>query len=211
MHSLVGTIGIAAQLVSGVLKLPVAKVLDIWGRAEGYIFMLTLTVIGTLSRIVITAECDFSDFLILGLILMAACDGVKTYAGAQVFYWVGYSGMSYTLQVFMADTSSLKNRAYVFAFSTAPYIGTTFAGPAIAQAFYDHSNWRWGHGVWAILLPVVSLPYIYIIYKNQSEARKKGIIPARESSGRSLVENIKFYFWEFDGMYPQYWILEYIY
>ena len=64
---------------------------------------------------------------------MAACDGVKMYAGAQVFYWVGYSGMSYTLQVFMADTSSLKNRAYVFAFSTAPYIGTTFAGPAIAQ------------------------------------------------------------------------------
>lgn len=46
MHSLVGTISIVSSIVSGVLKLPVAKLLDLWGRAEGYIFMLTLTVIG---------------------------------------------------------------------------------------------------------------------------------------------------------------------
>ncbi|CAL3963207.1 unnamed protein product [Diplocarpon coronariae] len=36
------------------------------------------------------------------------------------------SGMAYVRDVFMADTSSLKNRALVFAFSTTPYIATPF-------------------------------------------------------------------------------------
>ena len=54
--------------------------------------------------------------------MMAACKNVETYAAAQVFYWVGFNGMAYVLDVFMADTSSLKNRALVFAFSTTPYM-----------------------------------------------------------------------------------------
>lgn len=48
LHSLVGSIGTASSIISGVLKLPVAKMLDLWGRAEGYIFMMGLTTIGTL-------------------------------------------------------------------------------------------------------------------------------------------------------------------
>jgi hypothetical protein len=32
--------------------------------------------------------------------------------------------MTYVMDVFMADTSSLKNRALVFAFATTPYIGS---------------------------------------------------------------------------------------
>lgn len=134
---------------------------------------------------------------------MAACDGVKVYAAAQVFYWVGFSGISYTLQVFMADTSSLKNRAYVFAFSTAPYIATTFAGPATAQAFYEHSTWRWGHGVWAIVLPIVSLPFVWIVFRNQKAGKRSGVIPPRAISGRSFLQAVAYYFWEFDGTLPR--------
>lgn len=50
--------------MSGVLKLPIAKLLDLWGRAEGFAFM---TLIGT-----------------IGLLLMAVCRNVETYAVAQV-------------------------------------------------------------------------------------------------------------------------------
>jgi MFS family permease len=129
--------------------------------------------------------------------MMAGCNNVSVYAGAQVFYWVGYDGMSYTLDVFLADTSSIKNRALVFAFSTTPYIATTFAGPALAQDFYQHSTWRWGHGVWAIILPVFCVPFLVVVFRNQSKAKAAGLIK-KDESGRSLQEKLVEYFWEFD-------------
>jgi hypothetical protein len=48
MHSLVSTIAIVSNLVGGALKLPIAKLLDMWGRAEGFALMLAFTVIGAL-------------------------------------------------------------------------------------------------------------------------------------------------------------------
>jgi MFS family permease len=140
----------------------------------------------------------------IGLIMMSACTNVQTYAGAQVFYWVGFNGMSYVLNVFMADTSSLRNRALVFAFSITPYIGTTFAGPALAQEFYTKSSWRWGHGVWTIFTPLVCLPFFAIVIHNQRKAAVIGLAksgaeraPAHEGS-RSLIQSISYWLWEFD-------------
>lgn len=63
-HSLIPTIGIVASILSGVLKLPISKVIDAWGRPQG------------LAAVVVLAT--------IGLILMAACTNIKTYAAAQV-------------------------------------------------------------------------------------------------------------------------------
>ncbi|OWP05665.1 hypothetical protein B2J93_1714 [Marssonina coronariae] len=46
------------------------------------------------------------------------------------------SGMAYVRDVFMADTSSLKNRALVFAFSTTPFIATPFIGLVLIIAAF---------------------------------------------------------------------------
>lgn len=46
MHSLVSITAIVSNIVGGVLKLPIAKLLDLWGRSEGFALMLTFTVIG---------------------------------------------------------------------------------------------------------------------------------------------------------------------
>lgn len=45
--SLTATTGIVSQLVAGVIKLPVAKLMDVWGRPQGYLLMLLCAVIGT--------------------------------------------------------------------------------------------------------------------------------------------------------------------
>jgi MFS family permease len=134
--------------------------------------------------------------------MMAACNNVTTYAAAQVFYWVGFNGMAYVLDVFMADTSSLKNRALVFAFSQTPYIVTTFAGPRGAQSFLETSGWRWGFGVFCIVTPVIAMPILAVLWKNQRKAIREGLL-VRKRSGRTLSQNITFYFWEFDGNNPQ--------
>lgn len=70
-HSLTATTSIMSSLIGGLFQLPLAKVLDIWGRPQGYALM-TL-------------------FLTIGLAMMAGCNNVQTYAAAQVFYRVGYA------------------------------------------------------------------------------------------------------------------------
>jgi len=131
---------------------------------------------------------------------MAACDNVQTYAAAQVFYWVGYDGISYVLDVFIADTSKLENRALMFAFSTSPFIATTFAGPAAAQSFLRTSGWRWGYGVFAIVTPAMCVPFLFIFWHNQRVARKQGVlVHKREASGRTALQSLRHYLLEFDG------------
>ena len=81
--------------------------------------------------------------LTIGLIMMAGCNSVETYAAAQVFYWLGYNGMDYTLSIFVADTSSLKNRGFTFAYIASPYIITTWIGGPLATEFLDGPGFRW--------------------------------------------------------------------
>ncbi len=105
--------------------------------------------------------------------------------------------MTYVLDVFLADTSILKNRAYVFAFSFCPYIVTTFIGPRAAQSFLETSGWPWGYGVFCIVTPVITIPLLSVMWLNQRRAIREGIL-VKEQSGRTLVQSIGYYFWEFD-------------
>lgn len=68
-HGLTATTSVFSNLIGGLVKLPLAKVLDIWGRPQGFALMVS--------------------FLVVGLVMMAACQNVETYAAAQVFYWIG--------------------------------------------------------------------------------------------------------------------------
>ncbi|KAG9243614.1 siderophore iron transporter-like protein [Calycina marina] len=174
---LTGTTSILSGVIGGVVKLPTAKFVDLVGRAEGFALM--------------------TFFATIGLIMMAACKNVETYAAAQVFYWVGFNGMAYVLDVFMADTSSLKNRALVFGFSTTPYIVTTFAGPRAAESFLKTSGWRWAYGTFTIVTPVIALPIMCLLWFNQRKAAERGLL-IKEKSPRTPIQSISFYFWEFD-------------
>lgn len=105
--------------------------------------------------------------------------------------------MMYVLDVFMADTSSLRNRALVFAFSTTPYIATTWIGPPAAESFLKTSGWPWGFGTFAIITPLICIPILTLLWSNQSKAKKAGLIK-RIDSGRTWTESTSYYFWEFD-------------
>lgn len=63
-HSLLTVIYIVANSMSAAIYIPLAKMLDLWGRAEGFLLMVA-----------------FAD---LGLILMASCSGLSTFCAAQV-------------------------------------------------------------------------------------------------------------------------------
>jgi hypothetical protein len=71
--------------ISGVLKLPIAKTLNIWGRAEGFFVFV----------------CVY----ILGMIILASSNGPKSYAAGYVIYWIGYYAIYLIMDIFVADTS----------------------------------------------------------------------------------------------------------
>lgn len=173
-----GITDIVANLIGGVSKLPLAKFINLFGRPHGFF---------------ICVVC-----VLLSLIMMGVCQNVQTYAAAQVFYWTGMNGMDYVLDIFIADTSDLRNCAIWLAFTSTPYIVNTFAGPELGQRFLDDSTWRWGYSAFTIITPFMCIPFWLIFYLMSRRAKQQGVV-VKEKSGRTFLEFIKHYCIEFDG------------
>ena len=69
LHSLTAATGIVSSIVGGLFKIPLAKLLDTWGRPQGLLVSLFLWLIG--------------------FVMMSGCKNVETYAAAQVFSSTG--------------------------------------------------------------------------------------------------------------------------
>lgn len=63
-HSLLTVINIVAYAMTAAVYIPMAKMLDVWGRAEGFLLMV--------------------GFSTLGLILMATAKNLASFCAAQV-------------------------------------------------------------------------------------------------------------------------------
>ncbi|KAI8211828.1 Siderophore iron transporter mirB [Colletotrichum sp. SAR 10_86] len=176
-HSLLPVIDIVSSAMTASVYIPLAKILDLWGRAEGFLLMVI--------------------FATLGMILLAGSQNLATYCAATVFWQLGWSGLTYSIDVITADSTNLKNRGLAFAFTSSPYIITAFAGPKSAEGFLDNVNWRWGFGCFSIVLPVVAAPLYGILKWNIHKAKKRGVL-VREPSGRSFLQNIWWALVEFD-------------
>lgn len=177
----ISTANILYSIIGGVIKLPIAKTINIWGRAEGYLV--------------------FIGVYVLGLIILAACNSPNSYAAGYVLYWIGYDAIYLILQIFVADTSGLRNRAFAFAFASTPFICTAFTGPLAGQSFLNTSSWRWAYGAFAIIQPFVFAPLAIVFKFYQRKAEKMGLYK-REPSGRTVFQSIIHYIHEFDGKFP---------
>ncbi|RWA14690.1 hypothetical protein EKO27_g473 [Xylaria grammica] len=140
-HGLLATTSIVATIVSGVFALPIAKVIDIWGRCEGFVIM--------------------------------------TYAAAHTIYWAGHIGMSYVINIMLADMTTLKNRLILFGINSTPTIATVFAGSKIADLFYNKVSWRWAFGAFIIIMVAVCIPVAAVFIWSKRKALKQSLIVPR--------------------------------
>ncbi|OKO98620.1 Siderophore iron transporter mirC [Penicillium subrubescens] len=162
-----------------VIKPPMAKVADVFGRFEAF--------------------CVSILIYILGYIQMAASTNVQTYASAQIFYSAGSTGLQILQQVFIADSSDLLNRAFLTLLPEFPFLVTVWLGPTIADAVLRSSSWRWGYGMWAIILPAAFLPLALSLLLNQRKAQRLNLIkPSRHKRKQSFFGVVKRTWYDLD-------------
>lgn len=178
-HSLTPTVGILSTVIGGVTNLTLAKILDVFGRPQGYLVCIFLA----------TA----------GLVMMAACNNVEAYAAAQVFYTVGNNGLQYSLSVFVADTSSLRNRGLMQAFAGSPNLITGWLAGPISSAYLKGAGWRWCFGTFTILVPAITFPLFGLLLYHYYKAKRQGLVPKRESQ-RTGWQSFFYYCREFDAV-----------
>lgn len=178
---LVTVISTVSSVLSAALLLPIARMLNVWDRGHGFALMAAIAT--------------------LGLILSAATTNIYMYAAAQVFYNVGFIGLIFSVDVLTLDTSKLRDRGLAYAFTSSPYIITAFAGPKAAEHFND-TDWRWGYGTFAIVLPLVCVPLYCTLVYNKRKARAAGNLqPASEQDHRTPLQWITWFVMEFDREY----------
>lgn len=178
-HSLTALTGVISSLIAGLWKLPYAKIMNIWGRPQ--------------------ALCIGVAAITLGLIMMAGCNNVQTYCAAMVFYYTGMNSIDFSITVFIADTSKLKNRGFFIGYASSPWLITTWVyGYAVDSIVAPGGmGFRWGFGVFTIVIPVVCAPLIALFFINEAKARRQGLIEPRPNHG-TFSQKVIYYAKEFD-------------
>lgn len=178
-HSLTALTSVISSIVSGLWKLPYAKIMNIWGRP----YALIIGVIATT----------------VGLIMMAACKNVQTYCAAMTFFYVGYNSIDFSITVFVADTTKLRNRGFFIAYVASPWLITTWVYPYAVTSIIapDGIGYKWGFGIFSILIPVVCAPLVAMFIYHQNKAKKQGLILPRPSRG-NFSQTLFYYLKEFD-------------
>lgn len=180
-HGLMASVSIVSSILSGCSQLTLAKIVDVFGRIEGFVFMLLLNVIS--------------------LIMKATCNTMEEYYAAHTLYWVGHIGLMFVVDIVLADSTTLKNRMIIFGLNNTPTIGSSFLGPLIAEAFYENTNFRWAYGSLAIVLVGVCFPPLVVMLWEQRKAYRNGTLERKPKSGRNILQSFKHYAIEFDGTF----------
>jgi hypothetical protein len=79
---------------------------------------------------------------------------------------------------------------------------SAFGGSKAAAEFLLHVDWRWGYGIWTIILPAFALPVYLLLAYNLRQAQKKGVITRGKKKWSINLQSIWWVVTEFDCEYP---------
>lgn len=155
-----------------------AKIADVFGRFEAF--------------------CISVFIYTLGYAQMAASKNVQTYASAQIFYSAGSTGLQILQQVFIADSSDLLNRALFASLPDLPFLVTVWVGPMIASWILRDLTWRWGYGMWVVILPAAFMPLALSLWINQRKARRLHLLKPKSWKGKGFRSLVRSTWYELD-------------
>lgn len=178
---------IAVSTTQGVIiavgKFPVAKLADVFGRAEGYAISLFM--------------------YIIGFIIIASCHNFGALIAGTVFYAFGNTGTQIMQQIVLADITTTKWRGVAVSLITLPYIINFGVAPLITQDLASNSLsnlWRWGPGSFAIVFPVAAAPIILSLALTQRKAKKEALAPRHPYLSMSPLQGLKAFLVDIDAL-----------
>ncbi|TDZ30271.1 MFS siderochrome iron transporter 1 [Colletotrichum spinosum] len=176
-HGLLNIVSIVANILSGCCQLTIAKIMNIWGRTEAFVIMILCSLIG--------------------VVMKAVCKNMETYVAGHTIYYIGHFGMIFVIDIMLADMTSLKNRMIMFGINGTPTVIVVFAGPRIADLFYNNLNFRWAFAAFGIILTGICLPAALIMFLMQRKAEKAGMLEKLKSD-RTHLQGFLYYLVQFD-------------
>ncbi|KAL4998936.1 major facilitator superfamily domain-containing protein [Aspergillus recurvatus] len=153
---MLATLNTAASIITAIGKPPIAKLSDVLGRGEAYIITVT--------------------FYILSYILCASSKSFNTYAGGYVFYSVGQAGMAILNSTIVSDLSSMRWRGFAYNILYIPFLVTPWVSAFIVDSVVHGIGWRWGIGMFAILMPFCASFIMITLLVFQRRAKNVGLI-----------------------------------
>lgn len=159
-HAEIGAVNTAAAIIRAISKPFLGKLSDITSRPTCYVLVL--------------------GFYVIGFVVAATCHDIGAYIIGISFTAFGKSGLDLLSDIIVGDLTPLEWRAFWGALLSAPFMITIFVNGFIAEAMIPN-HWRWGLGMFAIMMPVLLIPAIWTLYGVQRRADKLGAISFGES------------------------------
>lgn len=160
-HSILGTVEVAVSVLGAVSKPFIARLSDTTSRPTTYFISLV--------------------FYVLGFIVVASARSVNALAAGELLYTIGNTGIDLVTHILMADISPLKWRGFMTALPASPYIINAFIAGYIVDGLGE-DNWRWGYGMFAIIMPVVMAPALMVLFWADIKAKQLGVLSIAASS-----------------------------
>lgn len=126
--------------------------------------------------------------------------GSNNVVSAQMFYSAGSTGLQILQQIYIADTSDHLNRALVSSLPDILFLITVWVGASIASSLMEHTTWRWGYGIWTIVLPVVFLLLALTLFLDMRNAAKLHFLLQRPWQGQTFLGGTRNIWYEIDVM-----------
>ncbi|RFU25913.1 hypothetical protein B7463_g10422, partial [Scytalidium lignicola] len=158
------TVTVVQAVIYGVANVAFAKIADVFGRP--------MVLAGSIL------------FFALGTIVLSSANFISSLSAGMIFYSIGNTGINFAVNLVLADLVPADWRCTANNLTMLPFVLNFAVGPRITAALVPH-QWRWGIGMFAILMPATTIPIAFFMYRIE---RKAGRIGTRKLS-RAMLHN----------------------
>lgn len=185
------------MIVFAVVKLPIAKLSNVIGR--GYTLAIAISL------------------YTMSYAIMASSSGIAAYAAGSIIYRIGQSGTNVMTTVVISDITSPRWRGYVPTFlpyhripayrtsrnyltpttnslaiglSYSPYLLAPWVSGLIVDSVLSKIGWRWGIGMFAILMPVGALTLAGSLIYYQHKVQASNLVARKQTTLRKFCSDI---------------------
>ncbi|WVQ82328.1 hypothetical protein IAT38_004456 [Cryptococcus sp. DSM 104549] len=127
----------------------------------------------------------------------------RIYTYATCCCWT--SGLFLLQNIIISDLSSLRNRYFWTVFPNIPQVINAFVSGDLASALLDHGHpehqWRWGFGMFCIMVPVCALPLVGTLFyaARPNRVRRAELKELRAQRRKvTLKDRLMEFFWQLD-------------